>query len=308
MSKEYFSFLSSDDKTWIHGVRWIPQNKTVAVLQIVHGMGEYAERYEELAEYLSERGILVVGHDHLGHGKTAKSEEDYGYFSEKNPSDTLITDIHRLRMMIQQEQEGLPYFMLGHSMGSYLLRKYLSIYAEGLQGALILGTGFISRSKTKLAVAIVKSTAKMRGWRYRSKWITDLTFGGPYRKFDLTGEDLSNSWLSKDAALLKKYQDDPNFIFTLNGYLGLFETVAYSCDPENAKKIPKDLPMVLLSGDDDPVGDLGDGVKKVYGLYKKAGIKDLRCKLYENDRHELVHETDRNIVFHDIYVWIKKHI
>ena len=256
MTKEkQFSFLSKDGKTKIHAVKWMPESGEYrAVLQITHGMVEYIERYKPFAEFLNDQGVLVVGHDHLGHGASVASEEELGYFAEPDPSDTLVEDMHTLRTTIQTENPGVPYFMMGHSMGSYMLRKYLCIHPEGVAGA--------------------------------------------------------NSWLSKNVDNVKAYYADPRctFLFTVNGYKGLMEAVLFDNQMENIKKVPKNLPLFFVSGADDPVGDLGEGVKKVYGMYKDAGVSDITYRLYEDDRHEILNETDRDQVMADIAAWLNVHV
>lgn len=304
--EEQLCFLSKNGKTMIHGVKWVPETGEYrAILQITHGMVEYIERYRPFAEYLAERGFLVVGHDHLGHGESVNSEEEWGYFGE-NPSDTLVEDMHQLRTMIQKENPGVPYFMLAHSMGSYMLRKYLCIHNDNLAGAVIMGTGCVADGTMKLGMWLCKVMAAFRGWNYRSKFIRALSYGKSYRKFDSYGKDFSKSWLTKDVECVKKYFADPkcSFSFTVNAYYGLMEAVHFDNQMDNVKKMPKDLPLFLVSGDQDPVGDLGEGVKKVYHMYKEAGIEDLTYKLYENDRHEILNETDKEQVFSDIYAWM----
>lgn len=137
-----------------------------------------------------------------------------------------------------------------------------------------------------------------------------LSYSKPYRKFDLYGKDETNSWLTKEVSFVKQYYAEPRctFVFTLNGYLGLMEAVYFDNQMENIKKVPKELPIFLVSGQDDPVGDLGEGVKKVYHMYEEAGIEDLTYRLYENDRHEIINETDREQVFSDICSWMKVRI
>lgn len=297
--------------TQIHAVRWLPDDgKYEAVLQITHGMIEYIERYRGFAEYLTERGFLVVGHDHLGHGASVRSEDDWGYFAKDHPSDTLVEDMHRLRQTVQSENPGIPYFMLGHSMGSYMLRKYLCIHPEGVSGAILMGTGCVPDSATKLGMFFCKLFAAFRGWHYRSRFMQRFSYSKPYRKFDLYGRDETNSWLTKEVSFVKQYYAEPRctFVFTLNGYLGLMEAVYFDNQMENIKKVPKELPIFLVSGQDDPVGDLGEGVKKVYHMYEEAGIEDLTYRLYENDRHEIINETDREQVFSDICSWMKVRI
>lgn len=305
--EEQMSFLSADKKTMIHAVKWIPENgEYKAILQITHGMVEYIARYKAFAEFMNEQGYLVVGHDHLGHGASITSEEEWGFFTEENPSDTLIADMHALRTMIQGENPGVPYFMLGHSMGSYMLRKYLSIHPENVSGAVIMGTGTVPDGTTKMGLFMCNLIATFRGWHYRSKLIQSLSYSKPYHQFDLTGENPANSWLSKNVENVKQYYADPRctFLFTVNGYRGLMEAVLFDNQMENIKKVPKELPLFFVSGADDPVGDLGEGVKKVYGMFKEAGLSDITYKLYENDRHEILNEPDRELVYADIASWL----
>lgn len=304
--KEIFTFLSNDRKTRIHGVKWLPESgECRAVLQIAHGMIEYIERYEEFASYMAERGYLVVGHDHLGHGGSVADKEDWGYIAKKDGGRIMAEDMHTLRSMTEKENPGKPYFMLGHSMGSYLLRKYIAEYGRGLAGALLVGTGSVPDISTKAGMQVAKCIARCRGWRHRSKLMEGLFFSGPYHKFSLDGKDLKNNWLTKDLEIASKYYVEPrsSFRFTLNGFYTVMQVVYYDNQRENIAKIPKDLPIILLSGVDDPVGNLGKGVRLVEKRLREAGIGDLTCKLYENDRHEILNETDRDAVYRDILKW-----
>lgn len=304
--KEIFTFLSEDKKTMLHGVRWIPESGEYgAVLQIAHGMVEYVERYEEFAQYMAERGYLVVGHDHLGHGESVKSPEDWGYFAAKDADRLLIEDMNRLRNMTQGENPDKPYFMLGHSMGSYLLRKYLTEYGKGLAGALIVGTGSVPDIATKAGILLTECMARFKGWRYRCRFVEKLFFSGPYHKFSMDGKDLKNNWLTKDLDIAAGYYAEPRctFRFTLNGFHTVMKVVCYDNQAENTAKIPGKLPIILLSGAEDPVGNMGKGVLRVKRQLKEAGIRDLTCKLYENDRHEILNETDRAAVYRDILKW-----
>ena len=258
---------------------------------------------------LTENGFMVVGHDHLGHGDSVASKDDWGYFAE-NPSDTVIADMHTLRTMVQKENPGVPYFMMGHSMGSYMLRKYLTVYNDDLRGAIIMGTGCVPDSMTRLGINVCRFLAKIFGWHHRSRLVESLSFGGPYKKYDLSGKTPSNSWLTKDEDIVKFYYSEPRctFKFTLNGYLGLMEAVLYDNQLENVKKVPNKLPIFIVSGQDDPVGDNGVGVKKVYDLFKEAGSLDITYKLYENDRHEILNETDSDKVYADLLAWMRVRI
>ena len=243
--EEVFSFPSADGRTTVHAVRWTPEDgKYRAILQITHGMVEYIERYQAFAEFLNDNGFLVVGHDHIGHGESVVSKDEWGYFAE-HPSDTVVADMHTLREITRKEHPGVPYFMLGHSMGSYMLRKYLAIHGEGLTGAIIMGTGCIPDNTTKLAMFIAKLQAAFFGWHHRSKLLQKLSYDKYYHQFDLTGKDASNSWLTKDEEIVKTYYADPKctFVFTVNAYMGLFEAVLFDNQQENIEAVPKSLPL-----------------------------------------------------------------
>lgn len=304
---EDFYFLSSNGITTIHGVRWLPDDGNYkAVLQISHGMCEHIMRYDEFASFIAGYGIMVVGHDHVGHGHSVENKDDYGYFG-KHPSNILVEDMHQVRMM---NKTNKPYFMMAHSMGSYMLRKYLSIYGENLSGAIVMGTGFIPQLVIGFGIVMANVQGTIMGWKHRSEFLRTLSYSKPYKKFDSYGRDYSKSWLTKDIECVKKYFGDSmcKFTFTCNGYLGLFEAIAYCCKKSNARKIPKDLPMWLVSGDNDPVGDLGKGVKKTEKMYKSVGMKNVESKLYKGDRHELLNETDKDDVYADIIMWLNKKI
>ena len=306
-----FTYLSADGKTNIHAVKWTPDDGGYrAVLQITHGMVEYIERYIPFAEFLTQKGYMVVGHDHIGHGASISDKEDWGYFYENAPSDILVSDMHTLRTMIQQENPGVPYFMLGHSMGSFMLRKYLAFHNENLRGAIIMGTGFIPEGTTKLALWLTDVVGRLKGTRHRSPLLAKLLYGPSYKNFDTTGAEPEKSWLTKDAEIVKKYYKDPccTFRFTVNGYRGLFESVNFSCNLDNVKEIPAKLPIFIVSGKEDPVGDLGKGVMKVYDMFEEAGSLDVTYQLYENDRHEILNETDKEIVFSDLLAWMNVRI
>ena len=306
-----FTFLSNDGKTAVHAVKWTPDSGEFrAILQISHGMVEFIERYIPFAEFLTENGYMVVGHDHIGHGQSVASQDDWGYFCEGNPSDIVVEDMHKLRTLIQEDNPQMPYFMLGHSMGSFMLRKYLAIHNDDLRGAIIMGTGFIPGNVTGLALKLTSIIGKIKGSKYRSKLLQSLAFGADYAGFDMTGEKPENSWLTKDVEIVKAYYNEPRctYMFTVNGYKGLFEAVNFSCNLENAQRLPKKLPLFIVSGAQDPVGGLGKGVKETYDMYKATGMYDLTYRLYPRDRHEILNETDKQVVFDDLLAWMNVRI
>lgn len=308
MAGSTFSFLSADGKTQIHGICWKPDQEPFrGILQITHGMVEYIERYEAFAEYLNRQGWLVVGHDHLGHGESVNSREDWGFFAEEKGSDVLVEDMHRLRVMTQEKYPELPYFMLGHSMGSFLLRKYLCIHGEGLKGAVIMGTGSQPNAALSFGKTLCRLLAKFHGWHYRSKFIQKIVFAGNDNKF--RGEGLENSWLTKDTEIVRAYSSSPKctFRFTLNGFYNLFDTIRFINQSENFSKLKRDVPLYFVSGEDDPVGAFGKGVKKAFEGYRPF-VNDVSMKLYPKDRHEILNETDREQVYRDIFQWIEAHL
>ncbi len=305
-----FLFESSDDLNQIHAYLWEPTSTPIGIVQIVHGMQEHMGRYNEFAEYLTKRGFVVVGHDQLGHGKTAVTPDQLGFISNHHPSDILVHDIHRVRKGATKKYPSLPYFIFGHSMGSYLLRKYISKHGEGLSGAIICGTGEDNVAKSKAGLALIGALTKKYGPYHRSKFITQMLFSGPYKEFDMTGNDFDNSWLTKDVTIVQKYYDDPYCTtpFTLNGYNALVSTVIYDAGKSAYKKVPSNLPILIVAGYRDPVGNFGKGPKIVYNNYVKAGLTDVSCKLFDDDRHEILNELDRETVYEYLENWIAKHL
>lgn len=310
MIKNDITFLSSNKKTNIHAIICQPKNgQFTRIIQIIHGMCEYIERYLPFIEYLATKGFIVVGHDHLGHGQSIKSPDDLGYFGEPNPSDLLIQDIHSLRKIIVKKYPNLPYFMCGHSMGSYLLRQYICTYSKGLAGIIILGTGYMSPCESLLALGFINVLSCFKGIKHKSNLTKKISFElGPYSKYDHQKKDLNNSWISRDPEIVKKYYEDKNcqFDFTLNGYYGLVQSIRYSCDPSNVAKIKKDIPILFVSGDCDPVGNNGEGVRKSYEIMKLIGSVDVTMKLFMGCRHEVLNELNKDEVYEYILNWINE--
>lgn len=307
--EEKISFLSADGKTRISARKWSPADgKYRGVVQLVHGMVEYIDRYRPFAEFLNDNGFLVVGHDHLGHGDSVRTTGDWGYIAEgRHPEDVLVQDIHKLRKKIQRENEGLPYFILGHSMGSYMLRKYLCYHSLGLTGVILMGTGYVSPIRMHYGRAVCSCYALVHGWHYYSQLVWRRSFGRQYRKYDVTGMDAANSWLSKNVEDVKKYYSEPrsSFRFTVNGYYALMGAVAFDCRMSNVRKVLCKIPLLFVSGKEDPVGNCGAGVIRVARMYRRAGFSDVKCRLYEEDRHEILNEPDREKVYQDILQWLR---
>lgn len=312
--EEYYFDSSDDNKTRIHAAKWTPDDNNIrGVLQIVHGMQEYILRYDEFASFMADNGFLVTGHDHIGHGKSVSNEEELGIMHSKDPASVMVEDIYTNYSLMKKQYSDKPYFILGHSMGSYLLRRILCEKANefsGLKGAIIMGTGTEKDSTIKMGKNIVSLLARIHGWDYKSKFVAGLMFGKPYKQFDTSGQHPENSWLSKNVENVKAYYNNPldNYIFSLNGYRVLLDLTLFDNQSENISRMNKDLPILFASGAMDPVGNLGEGVKEAAEKFKNAGIKDVTLRLYENDRHEILNETDREKVRAEILDWIQARI
>lgn len=305
---EHFYFASHAPGRQIHGVRWLPEGQPRAVLQITHGMVEYIERYQDFAQWLNERGFLVTGHDHLGHGNSIRTKADYGYFADEDANGTVLADVHRLTQLTKESYPGLPYFLLGHSMGSFYARQYLCQYGEELDGAIIMGTGCQPRMLVRAGKLLTTLVAAVKGWHHRSKLVTNVAFGGYNKRFEpvRTPKD----WLTRDEAIVDAYIADErsSFIFTLNAYHAMFSGIDRLYDKNLLDRMPKDLPVFFVAGEEDPVGDFGKGVRQAVQMCRDAGVQRVDLKLYPKDRHEILNELDRQQVYEDLLCWMEEHM
>lgn len=309
INKEEFYFDSRDGEHKIHAIRWIPEaEKPVCVLQIVHGMSEHIDRYDDFANYLAAKGILVVGDDHLGHGKSVNPGEPYGYFCKEDAPTVLVRDEHRLKKMMQEKNPGVPYLILGHSMGSFITRNYLMRYGSGIDGALIVGTGMQSKHALVFALALAAIEKVFCGEKHVSKLVDKAAFGVYNKKIE--EPKTSFDWLSRNEENVRRYIEDPlcGFIFTVNGFQTLFKLIYNLYDTEKLKKMPANLPIFFLAGAEDPVGNYGKSVEAVYKSFREIGMENVQMKLYPKDRHELLNEVDKEDVYADIYRWILQRI
>ena len=309
IKKETFTFESRDGKTKLHAVRWIPEGKVICILQIVHGMSEYVERYEEFACYMAQKGILVTGEDHLGHGKSVPEGGIYGYFCEQDPATVVVRDVHRLKKMTQEEYPGVPYVILGHSMGSFILRNYMCRYGTGIQGAVILGTGHMPVPAITCAKGFTRVLKLLTGDMRVSKLLDKIAFGSYNKR--IPEPKTEYDWLAAREAVVEDYINDPlcGAKFTVNGFWTLFELLLRAHKVENMKKIPKELPVYLMAGEEDPVGDYAEGVRRLFEDYKnKLGMEHVELKLYPGDRHEILNENDRQQVYETLYPWIMERV
>ena len=306
MKKEDIYFESRDGVSKLHAIVWSDKTKNpIGILQIIHGMAEYIDRYDDFARFMVGKGFVVVGDDHLGHGDSVGENGTYGYFCKKDPATVLVRDEHRLKKLMEAKYPGVPYYILGHSMGSFIARNYLNRYGSGIQGMIVMGTGNQSKALLSASKVLVGLTGFFCGEKHVAKFINKLAFG----TFNRAIEDVKTNvdWLTKDEAIVDKYIADERcgFTFTVNGFRGLFELIYRLQKPKNLVTIPKKIPVFFVSGEEDPVGDYGEGVIGAKNDLVRAGLENVSMKLYPGDRHEILNETDKDIVYQDIYEWLE---
>ena len=306
--KQEFFYPSKDGLTQIHAIEWIPEGEVRGVLQIAHGMVEFIDRYDRYATFMASQGFFVVGNDHLGHGKSVTDESQLGYFAKHDGNFCVLGDIKQLMDDTKEKHPDVPYFLLGHSMGSFLARQFIEKYGEGLNGAIIMGTGYQPNSTLDLGIALTAVFQQARGGHYRSSTINNTALGSYNKSFEPART--KNDWLTRDEAIVDAYEANPlnQFMFTVNGYYNMFRGMRYCQRQENLDKIDKDLPIMVVSGGNDPVGEFGKGPRMVAEAYKKTGIKDVTLKLYPDDRHEILNELDKETVDQDLLKWMEAHM
>ena len=312
--KSSIGFKSHDGSSQIKGVLWQPVPGVGApgvrgVVQIVHGMAEHSGRYEDFARFLVDNGFAVCAHDHIGHGRSVASSADLGHMPLDGGKDVLVEDVHGLRRIVQARfSRQIPYFVFGHSMGSYVTRAYLSRYAQGLSGAVICGTGNEPVAKSKAGHALARRIARRQGERTSSKLLHNLADGSFSKSVKHARTSLD--WLSTDPAVIDAYLADDlcGQMFTAGAYATLTSLTAEVATLDSALAVPSDLPVLFIAGALDPVGNKGKGVKSAAALFENAGIRDVEVKLYPGMRHEILNEPGKRRVYDDVLAWIDRRI
>lgn len=308
---EHFRFPSSDGKTQLHACLWIPDEKIKfrGVLQIAHGVAEHIGRYDDFARYLNQQGIVVAGHDHLGHGQSLPEGGTPVYFGEENGWTHAVDDIHGLHEILAKRFKRLPHLIMGHSMGSFLTRTYLIRYPGEKKVAIIMGTGWQPGYMLTGGSLIAKRFYYKNGGNSTSDFVTALAFGGYNRAFapNRTGFD----WLSADPENVDRYIADP--LCGADATVGLFRDmlggIRFNQKPANLKKMDTSMPVLFIAGEDDPVGAMGKGVKRSCAAFQKAGMQDVTLKLYPGLRHEILNEKPmQQTVYADIHDWLSRYI
>jgi len=309
MQKKHFVWKDSKGNA-IFVYEWLPDKQIPikAVVQISHGMAETAARYERLALYLTQHGYAVYANDHLGHGKTAGSPDQVGKLTQ-DCFHCLVSHMGGITSHLRIKYGmKLPLFIFGHSMGSFLTQhymvSYLNVNPEHVQGFILSGSNGPQGAMLNGGIAVANLECALLGDHHRSTLITALVFGPYNKKFapNRTGAD----WLSRDEQEVDKYEADPycGLIFTSGFFRDFFRGLKEIHRYDHVSRLRKGLKIFVLSGEDDPVGDQGKGVKKLVRMYENLGQQQVHYKLYPGGRHEILNEINRDEVMQDILTWL----
>ena len=299
------TFLSNDGNTDVAYYIFTPKNVAPkAIIQLSHGVCEYVLRYLPLAEELCAYGYIFCGNDHLGHGYTAEGEDDLGFTAAGGGAAYMVKDVHKLTRIMKNKYPELPVVLLGHSMGSFIARLYIEHYAKEIDGAILVGTGGPD-APASLGKKLAKIIMVEKGEKERSELLERLAFGKYNKKFKK--ESVPHAWLTRDESVREIYDADEfcNYKLTARGFYDFFDMLDAVSRKEWAKKIDKNLPILIMSGEMDPAGNYGKGVKKVYKRLASAGVRDVTFRLYTDGRHELFNEINREVVIKNTVDWIE---
>lgn len=306
-SVEYRKIPSGDKIHSLNVKVYIPDGEKKGILQISHGMTEHIERYDDFMGFMAENGFVCVAHDHLGHGKTVRGDDELGFIASKDGWRIMVEDVFTVGSAIKAEYPALRMVLLGHSMGSFIARLTAFYHPYSYNALIIMGTG-AKNSAAEAGIALTTAIAAAKGEKYVSKKVDDMAFGSFGKKFE--GET-PYDWLTRDKEKISKYAEDKycTFKFTVSAMRDLMTLNKNANSREWFRHMAiSGIPIFLVSGSMDPVGDYGAGVTKIYETLRKAGARDLTIKLYEGARHEILNETCRDTVYRDILSWMTKRV
>lgn len=297
--------IYSTNKTHtIHHTFFQPQGEVKATLLVLHGMCEHSGRYAEFAEYLANQGIAVLTYDHLGHGKTAKSAKELGFFDKEYPMQTLLKDTVMMADVLKSKYADVPHFIMGHSMGSFIVRNVLKYHSHDFAGTILMGTADKEiLAKPLLSVFTLLNRIAPHQVSSFGADTMNKVLNSKLNEDNLTSKF---AWISDNEDNIKEYEDDPlcGFDFTNNGYFTLLSLIKHGINAPYYKNIATDFPMMIVSGKNDPVGNMSKGIDNLVQRLKQNGFSDIYKVLYPNMRHELLNEADKKVVFSDISHWI----
>ena len=291
----------------IHACRWFPEGKPKAVVQIVHGIAEFVERYDDFANFLNTQGYIVVAEDHMGHGKSIEGGSTQGYFH--GGWFTAVEDTCQLMKDTMAEFPGLPYVLFGHSMGSFMARTILAKYPDsGLTAAVICGTGWMPKAALPVMVKLMEGICKKTGEENPSEKLQNMVFGGYNKKID--NPRTAFDWLTRDEKIVDDYIAHPLCGFTAScGLLrDMVSGIYYIERSSSLKNMKKHLPVMFIAGGEDPVGPYGKGVEQAAKEFRKAGMINVACKIYPGCRHEILNEINKQEVYEDVAAWLKPYV
>ena len=291
----------------IHACRWTPEGEVKAVLQIIHGIAEFVERYEDFANYLNKLGILVVAEDHMGHGQSINNGGIQGYFH--GGWFAAVADSYKLLEDTKQEFPQVPYILFGHSMGSFMARTILCEYPDsGIDAAIICGTGWQPAFALPALAKVIDTIARKNGEEKPNETLQNMVFGSYNKKVEHPRTEFD--WLSRDKAQVDAYIAHPLCGFTASAGLlrDMMLGIAYIERSDSLNAMKKDLPVFFIAGGDDPVGSYGKGVRQAADAFKKAGMTDVSVRLYPLGRHEILNEINKEEVYEDVTRWIASKI
>ena len=300
-------WFDSCGKGKIHYCKWMPEGEIKGILQIVHGIAEFVERYDDFACYLNSQGYLVVAEDHMGHGKSIEGGSTQGFFH--GGWFTAVDDTMKLMKLTMAEFPGIPYVLFGHSMGSFMARTILAKYPDsGISAAIICGTGWLPTGPMPLLIPVVEGICRKTGEENPSEQLQTMVFGGYNKKID--NARTSCDWLTRDAAIVDAYVADPLCGFTpACGLLrDMMKGIHYVQQDKNLKQMKMHLPVFFIAGKEDPVGPYGKGVEKAASAFRKAGMINVACKIYPECRHEILNELNKQEVYADVAKWLHPYV
>lgn len=297
-------YFPSHGEGQIHYCRWCPDGEVKAIVQIVHGIAEHVERYDDFAVFLNGMGVLVAAEDHMGHGKSMDTGTQ-GYFA--GGWFAAVEDTHELSKIIRAEYPRVPFVIMGHSMGSFMTRTYLTKYAgEEISAAILCGTGWMPEAVLKTGLAACRLVGKIAGERKPSALLEGMAFGGYNKRVE--HPRTAYDWINRDDRLVDAYIADPKCGFTPTAGLlrELMAGMLYNQQAENLKKMDPDVPVLFIAGGDDPVGNYGAGVRRTAQAFRDAGVKSVTEKIYPLMRHEVLNELNHAQVYADVAGWLKE--
>ena len=301
MKSTDFAFQTVDGAT-LHVSGWAV-DAPKAIVQVLHGMAEYGSRYARLAQALTDAGYTTYAHDHRGHGKSIAEGTPPGHMADSDSWNRIVEDAHGVNREIAKRHPGLPLIVLGHSMGSFVLQQLLFEHPHDMVAAALSASNGKPPAITGVAKLLARFERARAGKRKPSPILQRLTFGEYNKAFAPTRTEFD--WLSRDPEEVDKYIADPllGFAVSTQTWLDMVSALGRIANPSHVAKVPKVMPLYLLAGDEDQVGDSGKGMKNLHDSYKRAAIFDVRLKLYPGGRHEMFNETNRQEVTDDFIRW-----